>query len=159
MLPLFMTDTQNGALEFQTTLQQQDRNTNNNLFWMSSLVREENVVLFWRSVWKSWRIVALQYGVYDPFNVQVFLCFSFSFFFSFLFFSLRNFMLSPFSLLFSFLAAGNTPGGSGAPAPAPNPAAGTPAPAPVGEKTGKFTIIVSMDSWYWSLSSSYEWSY
>jgi len=50
---------------------------------MSSLVREENVVLFfrrvlfslsrllWQSVWKSWRLVALPYGIYDPLNVKL----------------------------------------------------------------------------------------
>jgi len=51
--------------------------------WMSSLVGEENVVLFfrrvlfslsrllWQSVWKSWRLVALPYGIYDPLNVKL----------------------------------------------------------------------------------------
>jgi len=49
--------------------------------FMTSLVKDEHVALFfrsvasslrlyWRSVWKTWRIAALPYGTFDSLNVN-----------------------------------------------------------------------------------------
>jgi len=48
---------------------------------MTSLVKDEHVTIFfrnigfslrlyWRLVWKIWRIAALPYGTFDPLNVN-----------------------------------------------------------------------------------------